>query len=153
MEFKDLVVVSGKPGIFKIVKTSDKGLIIESLEDKKRIPVFIHDQISSLEEISIYTDEDDMMLKEIFHKMLTHEDKQELIDAKLKKLSNDQLSDLFGKFIPEYDDERVYPSHIKKMVRWFQILDQHNLLDLTIPKEEEETTTEETTDKKEEEKK
>ncbi len=142
MEFKDLVVVSGKPGIFKIIKSSEKGFIIESLEDKKRIPVFIHDQISSLEEISIYTDEDDMLLKEIFHKMLIHEDKQEIIDLKINKPSNDELRDFFGKFIPEYDEERVYPSHIKKIIRWFQILNQHDLLDLVVPKEEEEKTDE-----------
>lgn len=132
MDLTEILSITGKPGLFKMVANVKNGLIVESLIDQKRFPVFAHERISSLEEISIFTLEEDMPLKEVFKKISDH-----LNDTPVQehmKSAKDQ-KELFKTVVPDYDDERVYTSHIKKILSWYKLLQENDLLNF----EEEET--------------
>ncbi len=122
MEFKDIAAVSGKGGLFKILKPTKSGVILESLDDKKaRLVATVHNKISVLEEISVYTttSEGTTPLKEVFYTI----DKEFGADTGLDKNSDsDELKSFFGHILPDYDEERVYVSDIKKMVIWYNVL-------------------------------
>lgn len=120
------------------------GLVVESLTDGKRFTAFSHERVSTLEEISIYTEDEDMPLKDVLKAI---SDKQEGKAAMSHKSDGSALKTFFEEAVPEYDKENVYVSDIKKVIGWYNTLIEHNLLDFT--EEEEEKPTEE----KEEEKK
>lgn len=132
MDLKGILAISGKPGLFKLVTQTKTGLIVESLTDKKRMPVYAAHQISALEEISIYTYEDDKPLEEVFEMMFNHLNGEK---APSHKSSANQLEQFMEEAVPEYDRERVYASDIKKLVRWY-----NQLLDLGMMKFEEKTS-------------
>lgn len=146
MNLKEILSISGKPGLYKLVKQAGNGVIVESLEDGKRFPAFGHQKISSLEEISIYTDTEDLPLKDVFKKMY---EKHEGGPSISPKSSSSELKTYFAEIIPEYDEERVYASHIKKIIQWYNILQKNDLLEF----EEEEEQSEEQTDQNEEQEK
>jgi len=125
MELKGVLAISGKPGLYKLVSQTKTGLIVESFSDGKRIPVYSAHQISALEEISIFTYEEDLPLEEAF-KMIFESLNGE--KAPSHKSSAKELEEFLEKAIPEYDKERVYISDIKKLVRWYNQLHENNLL-------------------------
>ncbi len=125
MELKGILAIAGKPGLYKMVSQIKNGLIVEGLDDKKRFPVYSAHQISALEEISIYTYEDDMPLVEVFEKMFKHLDGKEPISPKSSK--NDLLN-FFLEIVPDYNEEQVYASDIKKVIQWYIALKRNNLL-------------------------
>jgi len=147
MDLSKILSIAGKPGLFKMVSQSKSGLIVESLIDGKRIPAFSHERISSLEEISIFTETDDTPLKEIFVSIFKKEDGKKTISH---KSSAKELKELLSSVLPDYDEERVYVSDIKKMISWYNLLVEKNLIDA---KEETEDTPEEEHSENEEEKK
>ncbi len=119
MTLDKIVAITGKPGLYEIVSQTKGGLLIESLIDKKRIPVNAMHNVSVLNDIAIYTYEDEIPLRNIF----------KIIGKKLKnaealshKESNDKLIAFFKEVLPDYDEERVYTSNIKKVVQWYNIL-------------------------------
>lgn len=122
MEFKDIAAVSGKGGLFKILKPTKSGVILESLDDKKaRLVATVHNKISVLEEISIYThtSEGTTPLKEVFYTI----NKEFGDDTGLDRNSDsDELKSFFGHILKDYDEDRVYVSDIKKMVTWYNVL-------------------------------
>lgn len=122
MELKDIAAVSGKGGLFKILKPTKTGVILESMDAKKtRVAATIHHKISVLEEISIYTNtsEGTVPLKEVLYKI--YEEFGD--DTGLDKSSDpDELKSFMEHILPEYDHERVYVSDIKKMVSWYNLL-------------------------------
>ncbi len=122
LEFKDIAAVSGKGGLFKVLKPTKSGVILESLDDKKvRLVATVHNKISVLEEISIYThtSEGTMPLKEVLY--IIH--KEFNGDTGLDKNSDaEELKSFFGHILKDYDEGRVYVSDIKKMVTWYNIL-------------------------------
>jgi len=123
-----------------MVGESKNGLIVESLDDGKKFPVFAHERISSLKEISIYTETDDISLRKVLKKM------EEVLDRKPvdnpKKASGSELKSLFEQVIPDYDKEAVYVSDIKKVFTWYNLLLEKDMLD--FPEEEDETGEEKT---------
>lgn len=133
MDLSKILSISGKPGLFKMVGQAKNGLIVESMTDGKRFPAFSHDKISSLEEISIFTNEGDLELKEVFKRIYEKQDGGKAIDPKSK---NQQLKDFFEEIVPDYDPEQVYVSHIKKVVTWYNILQENQMLDFTEEEEE-----------------
>ena len=135
MNITGIISISGKPALSKIITQSRGGIIVESLIDGKRFPVQGTERISSLEDISIYTYEEDMLLTEVFEKLLIHTNGEKAISH---KSSNKELEAEFEKVLPNYDKDRVYTSDIKKVFQWFNLLLEKGLLE----KEEE-------TDKKE----
>lgn len=142
MDLSKIVSIAGKPGLFQIKSQAVGRIIVESLVDGKCTPAFAHDRMSSLEEISIFSVDEDRPLKEVF-KMI-NEKMGEKVDFDFKKASNDQLRAKFLEVMPDYDQDAVYPSDMKKVFAWYQMLMDKNLLDFTEEeKPAEEAATEE----------
>ena len=142
MNLKQIMAISGKSGLFKLVSQAKRGVIVESLTDGKRFPAFLNDRISSLEEISIYTTSEDKPLKEVFE--LIKEKYNSQPDTGVGK-ENKDIKEFFGSVLPDYDSERVYVSDMKKVLNWYNQLAENELLDLpekTIETEDEETSSE-----------
>ena len=139
-----IVSISGKPGLYQVKSQAIGRIIVESVVDGKCIPAFAHDRMSSLEEISIFSSDEDRPLKDVF-KMI-HEKMGDKVDFDYKKASNDELREKFAFVMPDYDEEAVYPSDMKKVFAWYQMLMDKNLLDFTEeeaqPEAEAETSTE-----------
>tara|TARA_Y100000766_G_C18639194_1_gene474700 strand:- start:173 stop:592 length:420 start_codon:yes stop_codon:yes gene_type:complete len=119
MDLKGLINIAGKPGLFKVVSQNKKIIIVESLIDKKRIPIHSHNQANLLEEIGIYTYEDVLSLSEVFKKIAIKEKCQKSISH---KLSSNELISYFRNILSNYDEEKVYISDIKKVINWYNIL-------------------------------
>ncbi|MDY0102351.1 MAG: DUF5606 domain-containing protein [Lentimicrobium sp.] len=133
MDLKEIMSISGKPGLYKMVAQAKNGIIVESIVDQKRLQAFSHDKISSLEEISIFTESGDKPLKEI---LAAFYEKLEGKSAPDFKNENEKVKTFFTEMLPDYDKERVYVSHMQKIVSWYNLLVEHDLLDFS---QEEET--------------
>lgn len=144
MDLKEIIAVSGKSGLFKIIAQTNNGLIVESLTEKKRMPVYASDKISNLDEISIYTETDDKPLKEVLKAIFKKENGNKTIDH---KSDDKKLKEYFTDVMPDYNRERVYISDIKKVFLWYNILQDNNLLIITEEKEEANEKTETKTEK------
>jgi ribosome recycling factor len=119
MEFNKIISVTGKPGLFQVVSQSKNSIIVESLTDKKRLAINTTQNVSLLENIAIYTYEEDIPLLIIFKSMF---EKTEGKEALSHKESGKKLTAFFVEVLPNYDDERVYTSNIKKVIQWFNLL-------------------------------
>lgn len=146
MDLSKVLSIAGKPGLFSMVSQSKSGLIVESLLDGKRIPAFSHERISSLEEISIFTETDDVPLKEVLQNLFKKEDGKKTISH---KSSANELKALMLEILPDYDEERVYVSDIKKLVNWYNLLVDKNLIDLVEDAPEEDQENKEDSENKE----
>lgn len=125
---KGIMSISGQPGLYKMVAEAKNRIIVESLTTGKRIPVSTTAKISSLEEIAIYTQSGDISLKEVLKSISENESGNLLPDP---KGSNQDIRSFFEKVLPEYDQERVYVSDIRKILIWYNILQENNLLDFS----------------------
>jgi hypothetical protein len=119
MEFNKIIAVTGKPGLFEVVTQTKTGVIVSSLKDKKRFPITSTQNISMLENIAIYTYEEEVLLLKVFKKIYEKEAGKESISH---KESAKKLEAYFSEILPEYDEERVYTSNIKKIIQWYNIL-------------------------------
>ena len=128
MDLSKILSIAGKNGLFKVVSQAKNAVIVESLHDGKRFPAFGHEKMSSLEEISVFTTGEDMPLKDVFKALHDKLEGKPAIDS---KSDNNTLKKFFLEMIPEYDQERVYVSDIRKMVSWYNVLMEHQLLDFT----------------------
>lgn len=135
-DLSKILSITGKPGLFKMVAQAKNGVIVESLIDGKRFQAFTHDKVSSLEEISVFTDADDKPLREI---LKTIREKTEGGKAPDPKSDNQKLKDFFETIMPDYDRDRVYVSHMKKIYAWYNLLQEKDMLEFTEKSEEEET--------------
>ncbi|MBR0176099.1 MAG: DUF5606 domain-containing protein [Bacteroidales bacterium] len=142
MDLTKIVSISGKPGLYQIKSQAVGRIILESVIDGKCIPAFARDRMSSLEEISIFSTDEDRPLKEVF-KMI-NEKMGDKVDFEWKKASNEQLREKFAFVMPDYDEEAVYPSDMKKVFQWYQMLMDKGLLDFTVEPENQEETKGET---------
>ena len=119
MEFSNIISVTGKPGLFQVISQSKNAVIAESLIDKKRLAINATQNVSLLENIAIYTYEEDMPLWDVFTAI--HNKTQGAVAISHKE-SGKKLEAFFLEVLPNYDDERVYTSNIKKVIQWFNIL-------------------------------
>jgi len=119
MEFSKIISVTGKPGLFQVISQSKNAIIAESLTDKKRLAINATQNVSLLENIAIYTYEEDMPLLNVFKAI---SEKTEGKKALSHKESGNKLTSFFTEVLPNYDDERVYTSNIKKVIQWFNLL-------------------------------
>ena len=147
MDLSKIVSISGKPGLYVVKSQAVGRLIVESVIDGKCSPAFARDRMSSLEEISIFSTDEDRPLKEVF--MMIHEKMGDKVDFDFKKASNDELREKFALFMPDYDEEAVYPSDMRKVFAWYQMLNDKGLLDFTVEEENSEETPEEPAEKAE----
>lgn len=117
---REILAITGKPGLFKILSHSGKTLIVEDIQNGKRFPVSMRDKVVSLGDIAMYTMEEDRPLGEILEKIYKDE-KGEKIDVKV--LSKDgKLKEQFAVFVPDFDQDRVRDSDIKKLFSWYNLL-------------------------------
>ena len=140
MDLSKILSISGKPGLFKLVSQTKNGALIESLIDGKRQPAFAKEKISSLEDISIFTTDEDVPLAKVFQEIYKKEDGKDCINA---KLDNKQLVAYMREVLPTFDEGRVYTSDMKKLFTWYNILNKNGLIDLNEKEESQENTTEE----------
>ncbi len=126
MGLDEVLAISGKPGLFKVVTRTRTGAVVESLLDKKRITVGAHSNISVLSEIAIYTLQEEVPLPKVLKKI---KDKENGNPTSIShKDSKDVLEEFFFEVLPDYDEDRVYASDIKKVVQWYNLLQKHDLL-------------------------
>ena len=127
---KTILSISGKPGLYKLVSHGKNMLIVESLTNNKRVPAYAKDKVISLGDIAIYTDETEVPLHEV---LTSVKNKEEGKAASLvpSKATTDQLRAYFAEVLPSYDRERVYPSDIKKLLSWYNILINAGITDFT----------------------
>jgi len=130
MSLDKVIAISGKPGIYALKKQTRSGFVAESLIDNKRITVGIRHNVSVLSEIAIYTLSEEKPLREVFQKIKEKENGAPTINHKVSK---DELEEYFFNLIPDYDEDRVYPSDIKKVVQWYNILQKNDMLDFEEP--------------------
>ena len=134
---KNILAITGKPGLYKLVSRGNNMLIVESLVDGKRMPTYARDKIVALSDVSMFTDADDISLSEV----LTSAGKKEELKPVAfdpKKVSNAELHAWFDEVLPNWDHDRVYPSDIRKLIQWYNILINAGITDFSIKEEEEE---------------
>ena len=140
MEIEKILSISGKPGLYYLIGQSRGGVLVESLADGKRIPVSINKNISALSDIAIYTYTEEVRLVDVFKSI---RENMEGEDPK-PKVSEADLLKQFRVALPEFDEDRVYPSHIKKVFSWYNMLKSAGKLDeLLVANPDEEDSSEE----------
>ena len=124
-----ILAISGKPGLYKLVSRAKNSLIVEILDEThRRIPAFASDRITSLADIAMYTEGDDVPLAKVLENLKKLEEgKPASID--FKKAKGDELRDYFAKVLPDFDRERVHNSDIKKLMQWYNILVANGITD------------------------
>lgn len=145
MEYREIVSVTGMGGLFQLIATKSDGAIVKNLADQstKFISARLHN-VTPLESIEIYTTGNNVRLHEVLQKM--KESSAKMPDA--KNASNSEIKDYFKGVFPDMDDDRVYVSDMKKMLKWFSILGENNLLNFDMYNPQAEDTAEETTEEK-----
>ncbi len=133
MSFKDILAISGQGGLFRFVSRGRTGVIIESLTDGKKITVPASARMSSMEDISIYTLEEDFPLPALLRRIFEKENGGPAISH---KSDNNTLKKYFSEVMPEYDRDRVYVSDIKKIVQWYNLMQEKGIISLTEQSEE-----------------
>jgi len=143
MSLEKVLSIAGKPGLYKLKSQTRAGFLAESLVDGKTINVSGRHNVSLLSEIAIYTLTEEVPLREVFKKIFEKEDGKETISHKCSK---EELEEFFFEVMPDYDEDRVYVSDIKKVVQWYNMLVKNDLTDFSAPKEEAATDTEDGAD-------
>ena len=132
-DLSKISAISGQSGLYLYVSQARNGAIVEALADKKRTSIGMTNKITSLADISIYTDDEEVKLQQVF---LNMKDVLGDADAPSAKSSPDELKSLFEKALPAYDRDRFYVSHMKKVVEWYNALKKYASLDFVNPEEE-----------------
>lgn len=121
--------VSGKPGLYKLVSRAKMNLIVEALDSThRRVPVFASDRVTSLQDIAMYTNADDVPLMNILDAVLKKEDGK-VCSLNYRKCSKEELHEYFASVLPDYDRDRVHDSDIKKLLQWYNILVEAGVTD------------------------
>ncbi len=134
---KGILAISGQPGLFKMVTEAKNSIIVESLLTGKRIPAYSTSKISALSDISVFTETGEIQLRELFKRI-----QESGTDISTKAASN-EFKSIFEEVIPEYDKSRVYASDMKKIIHWYLLLNEKNLLIEPEPEEEKQEEKEE----------
>ena len=128
MSLEKVLAIAGKPGLYKLIAQTRGGFVAESLLDNKRLSVNVQQNVSVLSEIAIFTLSEEVPLKQVFENIKKKEKGQQT-SVKAKD-SKDKLEEYFFEILPDYDEDRVYVSDIKKVIQWYNLLQEHNMLDL-----------------------
>lgn len=134
MDFSEILSIAGKPGLFKVVTQAKAGIIVESIIDGKKFTAFSSERISSLEEISIFSENEDIPLKDVFKTFFEKCEGKETISHKSEtKL----IKSTFEEMVPDYDQDRVYISDIRKVLQWYNLLLKKEMLNFDEEADEE----------------
>ena len=131
---KEILSIAGKPGLQRLISNASNAIIVESLIDGKRFPAYSNSKIIALEDISIYTENEDMPLKEVFKRIYDKENGKPAINH---KESQEKITAYFNEIVPEYDKERVYISDIRKIIQWYNLLVSRGILNFEQEQETE----------------
>ncbi len=135
MSLDKILSIGGKPGLYKLLTQTRSGFVAESLLDGKKITVGLSSNVSVLSEIAIYTLEEEVPLREVFRKIQEKEDgKKTSVSHKDEKI---KLEEYLFEVLPDYDEDRVYASDIKKIIQWYNLLHDQGISDFTVPETEE----------------
>ena len=136
---KEVLAISGKPGLYRLISRGKNMLIVESLdESKKRMPAYASDRVVAVAEIYIYTDDgEDTPLVNVFDSIKKLYEGKE-VDINHKKAENDEVIAFFAKALPNYDTERVRVSDMRKVIAWYNILVKAGITDFELKEEKEE---------------
>ena len=126
MKLSEIIAVQGMTGLYKTVAQAKNSVIVEALSDKKRMPVYASQRVNSLEAISVFCQDKDIPLGDVFKKIAEKEKKGPALDH---KSSEADMTRYFGEVLPDFDRERVHTSDIRKMLMWYNILQSNNMLD------------------------
>lgn len=133
--FERILTVSGKPGLFQLLSQGRNMFIVESVDAaKKRMPVYNSDKVVMLDDIAIYTDTEEVPLRDVFAKI--YEKENGVIQLDIKASTPEELVEYFESVMPDYDRERVYLTHIKKIYSWYNILVANGVVDFVSKDEE-----------------
>lgn len=135
MELKEILAISGQPGLYKYVARSTRGVIVESLLDGRRMNASSTSKVSALTEISMFTEGDDIPLADVFTRIYAHTEGKQAIDP---KEAPEKLKAAFAEVLPEYDRDRVHVSDIKKCFAWYNTLVAAGFTEFKLPAENEE---------------
>lgn len=141
MSLEKILSIGGRPGLYQLLTQTRSGFVAESLLDKKRITISAQSNVSVLSEIAIYTLEEEIPLAEVFQKIqLKEKGAKTSVGHKEDKL---KLEEYFFEVLPDYDEDRVYPSDIKKVIQWYNLLHDHGVTEFVSESEDSEDTQEE----------
>lgn len=133
--FERILTISGKPGLYRLLSSARNMIIVEMVDaSKKRIPVHNTDKVVMLDDIAIYTDTEEVPLREVFAKI--YEKENGVLSIDLKMATPEELVEYFEGIMPDYDRERVYLTHIKKMFSWYNILVANGVVDFKVEEEQ-----------------
>lgn len=118
---KTILAISGKPGLYKLISQAKNMLIVESVADKKRMPIYASDKVISLGDIAMYTDAEEVPLAEVLESVKTKENGQ-AASLDFRKASAEELHAFMAEVLPNYDRDRVHTSDIKKLIQWYDLL-------------------------------
>lgn len=133
---KEIITVEGKPGLLKVLKPNNLGFIAENINTKERIQIFAKHNISMLSEIQIYTEDDNVELEEVFKRIKEKENGGKCISP---KESSETIRNYFQEVLPEYDKHRVYVSDMKKVLKWYNSLQEADMLEFETEENTEKT--------------
>jgi len=142
MDLSKILTISGKSGLFQLISKTKNNFIVESLIDEKRFPAFSDDGVASLENILIFTEENDVPLENIFRTIFNKENGQPIANAHL--VNHNTMKSYFSEVLPTYDKERVYVSNIKKILTWYNLLVEKELIDNEISEKQQKQDSDET---------
>lgn len=128
MDLKEILAISGKPGLYKFVSQGRNAMIVENIEDNSRTSAFASEKVSALDDIAIFTEEEEVSLKEVLKRIFEKEEGSETISH---KSGSQELKQWFEKVLPDYDRERVYVSDIKKVALWYNLLNKMKMLEFS----------------------
>jgi hypothetical protein len=118
---KTILAISGKPGLYKLISQAKNMLIVEAVENKKRMPIYASDKVISLGDIAMYTNDDEVPLATVLESVKKKEDGK-VASLDYKKASVEELNAFMAEVLPEYDRDRVHTSDIKKLIQWYNLL-------------------------------
>ena len=135
MSLDKILSIGGKPGLYKLLTRTRSGFVAESLLDGKKITVGLSSNVSVLSEIAIYTLEEEVPLREVFQKIQEKEEgKKTSVSHKDEKI---KLEEYLFEVLPDYDEDRVYASDIKKIIQWYNLLHDQGISDFSVPETKE----------------
>ena len=133
MELREILAISGQPGLYKYAAQSTRGVIVESLLDGRRMNASASSKVSALSDISMFTEGDDIALADVFTRIYAHTGGKHAISP---KETPEHLKEAFAEVLPEYDRDRVHVSDIKKCFAWYNILVDAGFTEFKLPSEE-----------------
>ena len=139
--FERILTISGKPGLYRLLSQGRNMFIVEAVDaTKKRMPVYNSDKVVMLDDIGIYTDTEEVPLREVFAKI--QEKENGVLSIDIKSSTPEELVEYFETVMPDYDRERVYLTHIKKIYSWYNILVENGVTDFVAEEAGDETDAE-----------